>query len=324
MRFFVTGGAGFIGSNFIEFLFKEYPGLDQVTVYDALTYAGKKKNVQNFFDDKRFNFIQGNILDRAFLQDSMKNHDYVIHFAAESHVDRSIVDGGIFAETNVTGSYNVFSAALANEIKTVVHVSTDEVYGSLARGSANEDHPIKPNSPYAASKASSDLIARSMFMTHSLDIRITRCCNNFGPNQDLEKLIPMTINRVMHDQDIPIYGDGTNIREWIQVSDHCRAIATVLFHGNPGEIYNIGTGIEISNLDLVTIIRDMFPSSKSLVKFVADRKGHDFRYSLNSDKIRNLGYYPKFELQSSLRNLVDQILNDIQGSSLLKEATDHE
>jgi dTDP-glucose 4,6-dehydratase len=304
MKLFVTGGAGFIGSHFVKYLLKNSTEVEQITVYDALTYAGSIKNLDPFFHDPRLKFVQGNILDLDSLRASMVGSDFVVHFAAESHVDRSIENGRVFTETNVTGSFNVFSAAMAVDILTIIHVSTDEVYGSLAVGSATEESMLKPNSPYAASKAASDLIARSMIKTHGLDIRITRCSNNYGSNQNSEKLIPKIIYNIQHGMPIPIFGDGSNIREWIEVTDHCRAIEAVLKFGQHGETYNVGTGIELSNLELVELIMSLSPPNSSQVVFVEDRKGHDFRYSLNSDKIKKLGFKPNFSVTDGLSKLI--------------------
>jgi dTDP-glucose 4,6-dehydratase len=306
MKLFITGGAGFIGSHFVKYLLQNTTDIEQVVVYDALTYAGDLGRLKPNFHDSRLKFVQGNILDLELLRDSMLGCNFVVHFAAESHVDRSIANGQVFAETNVTGSFNVFSAAMDVGILTVVHISTDEVYGSLEVGSANEENHLKPNSPYAASKAGSDLIARSIVETHGLDIRVTRCCNNYGSEQNIEKLIPKILQNIKQGVAIPIYGDGSNIREWIEVTDHCRAIETVLKDGKPGEIYNVGTGSELSNLELAELIMSLVPRQISRLIFVEDRKGHDFRYSLNSDKIRGLGFEPKVAIADGLNKLISQ------------------
>jgi dTDP-glucose 4,6-dehydratase len=254
VRYFVTGGAGFIGSNYVEHLFHNVEGVTGVTIYDKFTYAANPKNYQEFVGDPRLDIIKGDICDSHLLEKSIAGHDFVVHFAAESHVDRSIDDASAFVETNVLGTFKVLEASRKVGIKTVIQVSTDEVYGSLSEGSADEAFPLKPNSPYAASKAASDLLARSYFMTHELDVRITRCCNNYGKYQYPEKVIPVFINKLNSGHMLPIYGDGRNIREWIHVSDHARGIQTVLEKGSAGEIYNIGTSAHLSNNDLATMI----------------------------------------------------------------------
>ena len=305
MRYFVTGGAGFIGSNYVEYLLENVQGLTGVTIFDKFTYAANPKNYENFLNDARLTVIKGDICDFDFVKESMKNHDFVINMAAESHVDRSIKDSTDFIMTNVVGARNVFESARLVDIQNLVHVSTDEVYGSLASSFATEDFPLKPNSPYAASKASSDLIARSYFKTYGLDIRITRCTNNYGPNQFPEKLVPLVLSRIKQNQPLPLYGSGENIREWIHVKDHCRAIHLVQTKGKAGEIYNIGSGSELSNLELVKMILDLCEIKNLQINFVEDRLGHDFRYSLNSEKIRKMGFKPRINLREGLRDLIE-------------------
>lgn len=300
MRYFVTGGAGFIGSNFVKHILNVEDSSAEVTVFDSLTYAGSLKNLPSPDQEPRLKIIVGDVREIGRLEDEIRGHDVVVHFAAESHVDRSIESGQIFISTNVLGSFNVFQASLNAKIQKVIHVSTDEVYGSLEFGSADEYSKLAPNSPYAASKAASDLVARSFVQTYGLDIRITRCCNNFGPNQNPEKLIPLLISRIKNGENLPIYGDGSNIREWIHVDDHCRAICLVIAQGEKGEIYNIGSGVEISNLDLARMFLKFSISKKSEVEFVADRQGHDFRYSIDSTKIQRLGFLPKYLLDQEV------------------------
>ena len=304
MRYFVTGGAGFIGSNYIEHLFKEIDDVTGVTIYDKFTYAANSKNYQDFSCDSRLSIVKGDVCDFPLLRQSMKDHDYVIHFAAESHVDRSIDDGSAFVQTNVLGTYNVLEAAREVGIRTVVHVSTDEVYGSIFEGAADEKYPLAPNSPYAASKAASDLLARSYFVTHNLDVRITRCCNNYGKNQYPEKVIPVFIKKLSLGEKIPIYGDGSNVREWIDVYDHVRAIQCVLEKGKPGEIYNIGSQVHYSNNDLADMIIEEMKLNKDLKSYIEDRKGHDFRYSVSSSKISDLGFKIKIDFQSGLKKTI--------------------
>jgi dTDP-glucose 4,6-dehydratase len=235
----------------------------------------------------------------------MAGHDFVVHFAAESHVDRSIDDASAFVETNVLGTYVVLETSRRVGIRTVIHVSTDEVYGSLVEGSAKESFPLVPNSPYAASKAGSDLLARSYFVTHGLDVRITRCCNNYGKYQYPEKVIPVFIKKLHSGQKLPIYGDGLNVREWIHVSDHANGIQTVLEKGNPGEIYNIGTGAHLSNNDLADQIIHLMNVGDEMKSYVKDRLGHDFRYSVNSAKIEELGFKKKVPLDEGIKDTIE-------------------
>ena len=305
MRYFVTGGAGFIGSNYVEHLFRNVPDMTSVTIYDKFTYAANPKNYQELAGDPRLKVIKGDICDFVLLEKSIAEHDFVIHFAAESHVDRSIEDASAFVQTNVLGSFNLLEASRKLGIKTVINVSTDEVYGSLMKGSANETFPLQPNSPYAASKAASDLLARSYFVTHGLDIRTTRSCNNYGKYQFPEKVIPVFINKLRSGQKLPIYGDGLNVREWIHVSDHARGIQTVLEKGAPGEIYNIGTGLHLSNNDLAGEIIKAMGLDVSMKSYVTDRKGHDFRYSVNWQKLASLGFENKIGFFDGLQSTID-------------------
>ncbi len=305
MRYFVTGGAGFIGSNYVEHLFDNVKDVTGVTIYDKFTYAANPKNFQDFLGDPRLSVIKGDICDSVLLQKSMAGHDYVVHFAAESHVDRSIDDASAFVHTNVLGTFNVLEASRRVGIKTVIHVSTDEVYGSLKEGSADETFPLEPNSPYAASKAASDLLARSYFVTHGLDVRITRCCNNYGKHQYPEKVIPVFIRKLMSGKKLPIYGDGRNVREWIHVNDHVRGIQVVLEKGTCGEIYNIGSGFHLSNNDLASAIIVAMGLKEDMKSWVNDRRGHDFRYSVDSSKIKQLGFQAIINLDEGLQENVN-------------------
>ena len=305
MRYFVTGGAGFIGSNYVEHLLQSVKGVTGVTIYDKFTYAANPKNYGELLSDPRLSVVKGDICDSNLLEKSMGNHDFVVHIAAESHVDRSIEDASAFVKTNVLGTFNVLEACHKIGIKSVIHVSTDEVYGSLSEGSVDETFPLKPNSPYAASKAASDLLARSYFVTHGLDVRTTRCCNNYGKYQYPEKVIPVFINQLMRGQKLPIYGDGQNVREWIHVSDHARGIQTVLENGQPGEIYNIGTGSHLSNNNLASEIIKAMGLSESMKSYVTDRQGHDFRYSVDSRKIESLGFERKIDFNGGLTATID-------------------
>jgi dTDP-glucose 4,6-dehydratase len=310
VRYFVTGGAGFIGSNYVEHLFRNVEGVTGVTIYDKFTYAANPKNYQEFVGDSRLTVIKGDICDSNLLEKSMAGHDFVVHFAAESHVDRSINDASAFVHTNVLGTFNVLEASRRVEIKTFIHVSTDEVYGSLYKGAADESYLLEPNSPYASSKAASDLLARSYFVTHGLDVRTTRCCNNYGKNQYPEKVIPVFINKLSTGEKLPIYGNGKNIREWIHVSDHVRGIQTVLQKGNPGEIYNIGTGLHLSNSDLADEIIRVMGLNEQMKSYVTDRQGHDFRYSVDSTKIRSLGFKQEIIFNDGLKKTVEWYLSN--------------
>ena len=305
MRYFVTGGAGFIGSNYVEHLLQNVEDVTGVTIFDKFTYAANPKNYEKFIDDPRLTVIKGDICDSGLLEKSMTAHDFVIHFAAESHVDRSIDDASAFIQTNVLGTLNVLDASRKTEVKTLIHISTDEVYGSLLESSADETYPLKPNSPYAASKAASDLLARSYFVTYGLDVRTTRCCNNYGKYQFPEKVIPVFINKLISGEKLPIYGDGKNVREWIHVLDHARRIQNVLEKGQPGEIYNIGTGNHLSNNDLATEIIKLMGLKEDMKSYVIDRKGHDFRYSVNSKKIESLDFEPLINFIDGLRETID-------------------
>jgi len=305
----VTGGAGFIGSNFVRrALTDTYPGLEgaEVVVLDALTYSGNLANLAPVRDSERYSFVHGNIRDPEILAQVFRGADAVVHFAAESHVDRSVLDSGVFVETNVVGTQRVLDAALAAGVGKVVHVSTDEVYGSIDEGSWDESRPLEPNSPYSASKAGSDLLARSYFRTHGLDVSITRCSNNYGPYHFPEKLIPLFVTNLIDGHPVPLYGDGGNVRDWLHVDDHCRGIALVLAKGRAGEIYNIGGGTELTNRELTQLLLDATGRDWSSVVNVDDRKGHDRRYSVDIAKISaELGYEPLVPFEQGLADVVD-------------------
>jgi len=308
MRILVTGGAGFIGSNFVRHALEdEYPGLEgaEVIVLDALTYSGNEANLAPVAQSPRYSFVHGDIRDSALLDQVLPTVDVVVHFAAESHVDRSVRDASIFVETNVVGTQKLLDAALRADLKRFVHVSTDEVYGSIAEGSWAEDRPLEPNSPYSASKAGSDLIARSYFRTHGLNISITRCSNNYGPYHFPEKVIPLFVTNLIDDEHVPLYGEGNNIRDWLHVDDHCRGIAMVLVGGRAGEIYNIGGGTELTNKELTQLLLDATAKDWSYVDRVADRLGHDLRYSVDISKIHSeLGYEPRVPFEQGLADVV--------------------
>jgi len=303
MRVLVTGGAGFIGSQYVRMMLSgDFPGTPQahVTVLDKLTYAGNRANLEPVWGSDNFTFIRGDICDTALMASVVPGNDAVINFAAETHVDRSITGARPFVETNVMGVQTLLDACLEAGVKRMVQVSTDEVYGSVSQGSWAEDAAMEPNSPYAASKAGGDLIARAYAHTHGLDVRVTRCCNNYGPYQFPEKIIPLFITNLLDGLGVPVYGDGKNIRSWVHVADHCRGIQLVLERGEPGGIYHIGGDSELSNLELTQAILECCGSSWDKVEYVPDRKGHDRRYSLDYSLLRSLGYAPRIDFGEGL------------------------
>jgi dTDP-glucose 4,6-dehydratase len=304
MRYFVTGGAGFIGSNYVEHLLTNVANLTGLTIYDKFTYASTPKNFEKFLNDSRLTVIRGDICDLSFLEQSMVGHDFVVHFAAESHVDRSINNAENFVKTNILGTYNVLESAKLNLVKTVIHVSTDEVYGTIASGFSKEEDVLLPNSPYAASKSASDLLARSYHITHGLDVRITRSCNNYGAKQYPEKVIPVFVKKLLAGKKVPVYGDGKNIREWIHVTDHCQAIMRVLEFGESGEIYNIGSGVRMNNLELGNKIKSIMNIDSDIFEYVEDRPGHDLRYAVDVSKIKELGFTPTVQIERGLSSTI--------------------
>lgn len=308
MKVLVTGGAGFIGSNFVRrTLGDALPGLEgaEVVVLDALTYSGNLANLAPVADSPRYTFVHGDIRDTELLDRTLPGIDAIVHFAAESHVDRSVRDASIFVETNVLGTQRLLDAALRSGVGRFVHVSTDEVYGSISEGSWDETRPLEPNSPYSASKAGSDLLARSYHRTHGLNVSITRCSNNYGPYHFPEKVIPLFVTNLIDDRHVPLYGDGGNIRDWLHVDDHCRGIALVLAGGRPGEVYNIGGGTELTNKELTGLLLEATGRDWSFVDHVEDRKGHDLRYSVDIGKISaELGYAPQVPFEQGLADVV--------------------
>lgn len=308
VKILVTGGAGFIGSNFVRRTIEDaYPGVEgaDVIVLDALTYSGNEANLVSVAQSPRYTFVRGDIRDAALLDQLFPGLDAVVHFAAESHVDRSVRDASIFVETNVVGTQRLLDAALRHGLPRFVHVSTDEVYGSIAEGSWDEDRPLEPNSPYSASKAGSDLLARSYVKTHGLNLSITRCSNNYGPFHFPEKVIPLFVTNLIDDLHVPLYGEGNNIRDWLHVDDHCRGIAMVLAQGRAGEVYNIGGGTELTNKELTQLLLDATGKDWSYVDRVADRLGHDLRYSVDISKIsQELGYQPQVNFDQGLADVV--------------------
>jgi dTDP-glucose 4,6-dehydratase len=304
MRLLVTGGAGFIGSTFVRRVLRgEEPTLAgvEVVVLDKLTYAGNEANLAPVSTDPRYRFVKGDIVDGELVRDVLAGVDAVVHFAAESHVDRSILGADPFVVTNVVGTQILLQAALEVGVARFVHVSTDEVYGSIDTGSWTETHPVQPNSPYSASKASSDLLACAYARTHGLDVRITRCSNNYGPYQYPEKVVPLFVTNLLDGLRVPLYGDGLNVRDWLHVDDHCRGIALVLDGGRAGEVYHIGGGTELTNRELTARLLHALGADWSRVRPVEDRKAHDRRYSLDWSKInRELGYAPAVGFEDGL------------------------
>lgn len=307
-KLLITGGAGFIGGNFVHYMLNKYP---DYVVYnlDLLTYAGELAKHRNIEKLKRYNFIQGDISNRGFIQQlfTKERFDYVVHFAAESHVDRSIVDPDVFVKTNVLGTQTLLAAAYDHNVTKFVHVSTDEVYGELELNTTTlftEETPLAPNSPYSASKASSDLLVRSYFSTYGFPINITRCSNNYGPYHFPEKLIPLTIAHVMENKKIPVYGDGQNVRDWLHVKDHCSALDLVMHNGEAGEVYNVGGRNERTNIEVVQTIIKQLGASEDLIEYVTDRLGHDRRYAIDPTKLEGLGWQPKYNFDNGIYHTI--------------------
>ena len=309
MRILVTGGAGFIGSNFARRIVDgTFGGFSSITILDKLTYAGTLTNLSEI-PQGEFNFIQGDICDQELVDRLAKVHDVIVNFAAESHVDRSISGAREFIATNVLGTQTMLDAVKKSNVETYLQVSTDEVYGSIPVGSWPESDPLLPNSPYAASKASADLICRSYFQTHGLDVRVTRCSNNYGRNQYPEKIVPLFITNLIDKKKVPVYGSGLNVRDWLHVDDHCYGIYLALTKGKAGEIYNIGGGTELNNIELTEKILNLMGKDDSSIEYVEDRKGHDLRYSVDISKItRELGYKPNVKWETGLRDTVEWYL----------------
>lgn len=309
MKLFVTGGAGFIGSNFIRYMLKEHSDYEIIN-FDKLTYAGNQNNLKDIEGSPRYEFIQGDICNSADVLTAMKGCDAVVNFAAESHVDRSISSAKEFLTTNILGTQVILEAVRDLNIPRLLHISTDEVYGSTEKGSFKETDPLEPSSPYSASKASADLLCFAHLTTFGTPVLITRSSNNFGPYQYPEKLIPLFSTNLLEDIPVPVYGDGKNIRDWCFVEDNCRGLDIVLHNGNIGEIYNIGAGNELSNLDITKSILSHLSKPESLIEYVEDRLGHDRRYSIETKKAQSLGWAPKYDFQEALGLTIDWFRNN--------------
>lgn len=306
MKILVTGGAGFIGSHFVRTMLDgDYPGYEdaQVTVLDKLTYAGSRNNLPK--DNPLLTFVQGSVCDQDLISDLVPGHDAVVHFAAESHVDRSIASAAQFVRTNVEGTQVLLAGCLSAGIERIVHVSTDEVYGSVTVGSSTEDSPLLPSSPYAASKAAADLVALSYWRTHGLGVCITRTSNSYGTHQHPEKFLALSVTNLLRGLPVPLYGDGLHVREWLHVADHCKGVQLVLASGSPGEIYNVGGGTALTNLSLARRLIELCDADPASIVHVADRKGHDRRYALDTTKLsRELGYSPVVRFDDGLEATV--------------------
>lgn len=309
MRLLVTGGAGFIGSEFVRATLRGLlpgPSGTHITVLDKLTYSGNELNLTPIADLQNYRFVHGDICDRGLVNDVVAGHDAIVHFAAETHVDRSICSAAAFVRTNAQGTQVLLEAASRHRLGRFLHVSTDEVYGSIPEGAWTEESPVAPNAPYAASKAAGDLLALAWHRTKGLDVVVTRCTNNYGPYQYPEKLIPLFTTNLLDGQQVPLYGDGRNRRQWLHVSDHCRAIQLVLLRGRPGEVYHIGGGTELTNLELTGHILAACGADWDMVRYVPDRPGHDLRYSLDTTKIHTeLGYSPSATFADKLAEAVE-------------------
>lgn len=309
MKLLVTGGAGFIGSNFIKYILKKYLTYKIINL-DKLTYAGNLNNLTEIKNNKNYKFVKGDICNQKIVEKLIKDIDIIINFAAESHVDRSIIEPSAFLKTNIFGTYTLLEAAKKYSIKRYIQISTDEVYGSIEKGAFKETDSLNPSSPYSASKASADLLVMSYFTTYKLPVLITRSSNNFGPNQYPEKIIPLFITNILRGKKIPVYGDGLNIRDWIYVIDNCRAIDLVLHKGKIGEIYNIGANNEKTNMELTKIILDKMGKPTGLIEYVKDRLGHDRRYAVDCSKIKKLGFKPKYEFIIALKKTIEWYKNN--------------
>jgi dTDP-glucose 4,6-dehydratase len=324
-KILITGGAGFIGSNFVRYMLDKYTGYEIINL-DALTYCGNLENLEGINNNPNYNFIKGDITDKELINKIVSNVDYIVHFAAESHVDRSIEDPEIFIKSNIIGTQTLLESAKKYEIKKFLQISTDEVYGSLgAKGYFTENTPLCANSPYSASKAGADLMVRAYHNTFDLPMNITRCSNNYGPYQFPEKLIPLMISNALEDKELPVYGDGLNIRDWLHVYDHCTAVDLVLHKGKDGEVYNIGGNNEKTNIEIVKLILENLNKSETLIKYIKDRLGHDRRYAIDSNKIQEeLGWKPKYTFETGIQKTINWYLDNQKWLENIKSGAYHD
>lgn len=320
-KFLITGGAGFIGSNFVRYLLEKYPDTEVINL-DKLTYAGNLENLREIEYDKRYKFYKGDIKDRQLIRKLMDECDIIVNFAAETHVDRSIVFPEEFLLTDVLGTFTLLDELKKFKDKLFIHISTDEVYGSIENGSFSEDDPLMPSSPYSASKAGGDRLVYSYFKTFNLPVIILRPCNNYGPHQFPEKLIPLFITNALEDRELPLYGDGQNVRDWLYVSDCCEAIDIVIKKGQIGEVYNIAASQEFPNIYIANKILELLNKPGSLIKFIKDRPGHDRRYSLKWDKIKKLGWEPETSINEGLMLTVDWYRENVSWWKKIKEESE--
>ena len=311
MKLLVTGGAGFIGSNFIHYILREHAGWEVIN-FDKLTYAGNRENLKDIENNDGYSFIKGDIVDRELISRLLQDGiDTIVNFAAESHVDRSILDASPFIETNIKGTQTLLEGARQYKVERFIQVSTDEVYGSIGEDKFTEQAPLSPTSPYAASKAAADLLCHAYWKTYQLPVIITRCSNNLGPFQFPEKLIPLAVTNALENKPIPVYGDGQNVRDWLYVADHCRALELVLQKGESGKVYNVAASREKTNVELLHQLLDVMNKPQSLMTFVADRLGHDRRYALDANKLtRELGWVPEYSFEEALTITVNWYLNN--------------
>ncbi len=318
-KILVTGGAGFIGSNFVRYMLDKYPSYEIINL-DTLTYCGNLENLSGIEDNPNYSFVKGDIADKELVLDISSDIDYIVNFAAESHVDRSIEDPEIFIKSNIMGTQVLLDAARKNQTEKYLQVSTDEVYGSLGKsGYFIEETPIAANSPYSASKAGADLMVRAYNKTFDLPVNITRCSNNYGPYQFPEKLIPLMISNALENQPLPVYGDGMNIRDWLHVYDHCTAIDLVLHQGKIGDVYNIGGNNEKPNIEIVKLILENLGKDESLIEYVNDRPGHDRRYAIDSSKMQNeLGWKPKYTFETGIQETIKWYLDNLDWMEKVK------
>lgn len=317
-KILITGGAGFIGSNFVRHILNKYRDYHIINL-DKLTYAGNLENLEDISGNPRYQFIQGDICDKELVDKIVKDASFILNFAAESHVDRSINAPRDFLQTNLNGTQNLLEASKKHKIKRFIQISTDEVYGSITKGLFREGDPLEPNSPYSASKAAADILAQSYYHTYDLPVVIARPSNNFGQYQYPEKVIPLFITNIIEDKKLPLYADGMNVRDWIYVLDNCEAIDMVLHEGRIGEIYNVGGGNHLTNLELTDLILDELDKSEDFIEFVADRPGHDKRYALNTDKIKRLGWMPRHDFREAMKKTIDWYMNNERWWEKLKK-----